>query len=605
MDKEKELSRRDFLKGAAVAGAGAATLGLVGCGNTDGADDPSGQSATDGLPEWTHEADVVVCGGGMTGLVAAIRAKDLGASVIVIEANYACGGHALLSGGHMHLGGGTTVQKAMGVVDTPDMYYIDHTSPVSVKNKYNIREVVRATAEVHPAAFDLLLENGWTHKPDDTLRIMYADDSVPRSITTDKEPWVYCDPIDSPSWNNGVGLTRPLEKSAREKGVEFIMNHHMDKIYREASGGAVMGEEGNVVGIMASYTPRIMPGKTEPLVDHKDFLLSNIDSTETVYVKANKAVVVATGGSSSNWEFHSFFDPRFGPEHGTGRGGDPFSFTDGSGEIAILDVGGSIGATMVGIHNGKVGAIGTQYGYYANAIGPKAALFPEVRSVGLNIMSNRTREDGLIFVNMLGERFYKENVRADAARETEDGYFDALMGSVLIEENGVLTRKAGSTWAIFDDAWAKTCEWDVSGPPSIDYDDGYFYKADTIEELAGKIVNKFYEQHKMPPANLVATVERYNSFVDTGVDEDFGRDNPSVKIETPPFYAAWTANTHHDTLVGVLVNENLQCLDAHRRVIPHLYAGGECSAGQGMHGHGKNCSNGYLIGTRAVEEPSI
>ena len=60
---------------------------------------------------WDLEADVIVIGSGAAGLPAAIRAVEGGASVIVVEANYDVGGHAILSGGHMALGGGTSAQK--------------------------------------------------------------------------------------------------------------------------------------------------------------------------------------------------------------------------------------------------------------------------------------------------------------------------------------------------------------------------------------------------------------------------------------------------------------------------------------------------------------
>ena len=57
--------------------------------------------------KWDLEADVVVIGSGATGLPAAIRSRDQGASVIVVEANYDIGGHAILNGGNVPLGGGT------------------------------------------------------------------------------------------------------------------------------------------------------------------------------------------------------------------------------------------------------------------------------------------------------------------------------------------------------------------------------------------------------------------------------------------------------------------------------------------------------------------
>ena len=69
------------------------------------------QAATDNGQRWDLEADVVIVGSGAAGLPAAIKAVEGGASVIVVETNYDIGGHAILSGGHMALGGGTSAQK--------------------------------------------------------------------------------------------------------------------------------------------------------------------------------------------------------------------------------------------------------------------------------------------------------------------------------------------------------------------------------------------------------------------------------------------------------------------------------------------------------------
>ena len=48
---------------------------------------------------------MVVVGSGATGLPAAIAAREAGASVIIVEANYDVGGHAILSNGNVALGG--------------------------------------------------------------------------------------------------------------------------------------------------------------------------------------------------------------------------------------------------------------------------------------------------------------------------------------------------------------------------------------------------------------------------------------------------------------------------------------------------------------------
>ncbi|HAD74635.1 MAG TPA: hypothetical protein DCG16_02555, partial [Gemmatimonadetes bacterium] len=60
---------------------------------------------------WDYEADVVIAGGGCAGLTAAIRARDLGASVLVVDQNFDLGGRMLHSAGRMSLGGGDPVQQ--------------------------------------------------------------------------------------------------------------------------------------------------------------------------------------------------------------------------------------------------------------------------------------------------------------------------------------------------------------------------------------------------------------------------------------------------------------------------------------------------------------
>jgi hypothetical protein len=581
---QNKFTRRQFVKvaasgAAAVAGSGA----LAGCVPVSAV----APAAASDMPEtWDHEADIVIVGGGICGLVSAIRARDLGASVIVVEANYACGGHALTSGGHVHLGGGTSVQKRMGVEDSANQYYLDHTSPTSAADRYNIREVVRGAANVHAEAFEFLLENGWVHLDDSTLRGQGDVDSVSRTITTDQTGWTE-PPVSNTA---GIGLTRPLEVSARNKGAQFIMNHHMDKIYR--------GDDGVVVGIQASYTPRIPPGSDTPLVDV--YTDGNIESTETVTVKASKAVLVATGGSSSNYKFHCIFDPRYGPEHSLGVGGDPFSFQDASGELACLAIGASLGATAsqtaeAGSGLSKARSVGSQYGYRPETFTPDSPIWPFVRAWGLNTTAEGA-EAGLIYVNMLGQRFFQEDTRSY-------DFLAAAMGSAILDADTPNARRVGGPiWAIFDADQVTRMGWNVSGPPDVDIENGFFFSGNTLAELAANIVNKLYEDYPMPAANLEETVARYNSFVDSGVDEDCGREVCEFKLQTPPFYAAWATPAAHDTLSGIWINGKFQVLDTLGEVIPHLYAVGESATGQGMHGHGKNVSSAYAASTNMVEE---
>src|SRR5437870_332229 len=98
---DKALNRRDFFRGGAAAGVGATVLSTSAMAQENGAQ---------GI-RWNYEADVVILGAGCVGLHAAVRARDLGASVLVIEQNFDVGGKLVHSGGWTSLGGGDAIQE--------------------------------------------------------------------------------------------------------------------------------------------------------------------------------------------------------------------------------------------------------------------------------------------------------------------------------------------------------------------------------------------------------------------------------------------------------------------------------------------------------------
>lgn len=107
-ERRAVTTRRSFLFGAAAASAGIAlsAAGLVGCSNgADTADKSEDLPATgETVPVAVHEADVVIVGGGIAGISAAIRSRQLGMSTIVLDKGVF--GHSGASGinwGHMHV----------------------------------------------------------------------------------------------------------------------------------------------------------------------------------------------------------------------------------------------------------------------------------------------------------------------------------------------------------------------------------------------------------------------------------------------------------------------------------------------------------------------
>ena len=102
---------------------------------------------------WDIETDILVIGSGATGLPAALKARQKGHRVMVLEAENHLGGHAICSGGNLPLGGGTSFQKKWGVKDSPDLVFQDLTDWSVIRAngfpdyRYNDREVIRAFAD--------------------------------------------------------------------------------------------------------------------------------------------------------------------------------------------------------------------------------------------------------------------------------------------------------------------------------------------------------------------------------------------------------------------------------------------------------------------------
>ena len=139
MGKEKKshgaLGRREFLKKGAAIGVGAPALGALDARELDA------------QQVWDREVDFVTIGAGTSGLAAAVSALDNGASVIMLEVNHDIGGHGLVSGGNVHLGGGNSRQRKFGIEDSADKVYEDWVRFDHRDSRYSDRDLVRAFAD--------------------------------------------------------------------------------------------------------------------------------------------------------------------------------------------------------------------------------------------------------------------------------------------------------------------------------------------------------------------------------------------------------------------------------------------------------------------------
>jgi succinate dehydrogenase/fumarate reductase flavoprotein subunit len=549
--------------------------------------------------DWDREADVVVIGSGAAGLPAAIVAREAGASVIVVEAENHIGGHAITSGGNLPLGGGTSYQKKYGIEDSAELFFQDLTDWSVVESngfppyRYNDREIIRAFADNSVVAFEFLLAHGVKviDRPPNKIGHEIGV-SVLRTMQISVEDWPMvhtggpADPGDD-EIRAGAGLIRPLEAAARNTGIDILLGHRMTAIHREAANS------GRALGIA---------------VDNDGSKLN---------IRAGRAVIIATGGSTGNVNFRRMFDPRLTEEY-CGLAGMPWSDQDASGEIAAM----AVGASLWGLFNytgefgsgiTKPGAIGCQYGYVNVRWHPGSEVFDKARAVGLQVADWQD----VILVNMLGQRFYDETaghfnyntyqstdpyepfsyLNAKNQKYNPSNFINAALAGIGDGHNG-----GGPIWAIFDaDAVARE-KWNPQ-PPHVDVDSGFFFSADSIAALAAKIKMK-YQRVPMPPKNLAATVARYNSFVDAGKDADFAKPKPLYKVAKPPFYAAWATPVIHDTRAGLRINARCQVVDMNGEVIPGLYCGGESAGGFSMHGLPRAVCQGFIAGRNAVTENS-
>ncbi len=333
---------------------------------------------------WHSEADVVVIGSGATGIPAAIVAREAGASVILVEAQPHLGGHAIVSGGNVPLGGGTSAQKKHGIEDSPDLVFHDLTDwSVVQPNGFPGLSLQRPRDRPRlrrQQRRDLRLAAGaWRH-----LRRQGARTSAAafRSATRCRARCIACRSTgrwripasrsmrrQRKTYSIGAGFMYPLIDAARRAGVDILLEHRMTALHREN------GTSGRVIGIE---------------VDHRGTRLA---------IRARKAVIIGTGGSIGNVNFRRMFDPRLTEEY-CGLAGMPWSDQDASGEIAAM----AVGAALWGLFNQtgefgfgltKAGHIGCQYGYRHLAWRPEqrgVRSCPRDRSLGGGLAERHPRQ---------------------------------------------------------------------------------------------------------------------------------------------------------------------------------------------------------------------
>jgi 3-oxosteroid 1-dehydrogenase len=188
---------------------------------------------------------------------------------------------------------------------------------------------------------------------------------------------------------------------------------------------------------------------------------------------------------------------------------------------------------------------------------------------------------GSIIVNMNGKRFMNESMPyVEACHHMYGGQYGQGDGP---GENV-------PAWLVFDQQYRDRFIFAGLQPgqriPKKWLDSGVIVKASTLEELA--------QTTNLPVEGLRATVERFNGFARSGVDEDFHRGesaydryygdptnkpNPNLgEISHPPYYAAKMVPGDLGTKGGIRTDVHGRALRDDGSVIEGLYAAGNVSS---------------------------
>ncbi|HSW19501.1 MAG TPA: FAD-dependent oxidoreductase [Ramlibacter sp.] len=492
--------------------------------------------------------DVVVIGGGGSGLSAAITAAQAGARVVLLEKNPKLGGTTACSIGSISATG-TAYQKRMGIVDEPQAHFED-----------------------------LALFNQEAKRPDNTALSRILVDNVPDTFRWLNEAGIeFFGPSEElphrqPRMHNVMPNSRAyiyhLERLARGAGVEIRTDCRALRFLTE--GDEVTGVE------------YMQAGRKQTLL-------------------ATRSVVLASGDYAG--------DPQFRREFMGDKVArlEPINPTNtGDGHRMALQLGAKIlngelwSGGMRFTRPAKLPwtARLPPYQWLMRSANIALRVLPEaiVRKLLMGFLTTvlvptpKLYKAGAIIVNRNGQRFADETQGMPynlASQPDAAGFiiFDGAIGEKFSKWPNYVSTAPGVAYAFLKDY--------ARNRPDL------YHRADTLEALAAQL--------GMPPAKLAATVSAYNaSNVQCGTPEGLPARGERAALSAGPWYALGPCRNYiHYTDGGLAINEGFQVLRENGTPIPRLLAAG--NAGQGgalLKGHGHHLAwaftSGRLAGRRAA-----
>jgi 3-oxo-5alpha-steroid 4-dehydrogenase len=507
----------------------------------------------DALP-WDEEADVVVVGFGAAGASAAIEAKERGLEALVIE-RFNGGGATVISGGVIYSGGGTRLQKQVGIEDDVgemvrylEMEVGDAVASETLRDFCETSAETYAWLEKHGVKYEASLFPKKTSYPLDRYCLYFSGNESFLPYRQKAKP--------APRGHRPIGkgfagpaFFSPLQASVEGLGVPVHCQSRVTRLVRGRSGGVLGVEYRRIPGKWARRHARfsrlaaaltVFSGKLAWKMRNRCVAI-DAEHGETRYARARRGVVLSAGGFIYNREMVEEYAPKYRRGMALGTMGD-----DGSGIRLGQSVGGAVSKME------KVSAW--------RFLNP-----PEAFARGM-------------LVNRRGERYINEM------------RYGAGTGHAMVEENegeGFVIVDAKLKRAAQKQLLPGRAKWFQSMPAFMNM---FLYskKGHTIEAAA--------KAAKLDPEGVRKSLDAYNRIA-RGEDRDpFSKDAEYIDpIETPPFYVLDCSITARGwplaclTMGGLEVDEKSgQVKSDSGGTIEGLYAAGRTAVGI--------CSNRYLSG---------
>lgn len=534
------------------------------------------------MSQWDDSFDLVIIGSGGGSMCAALKAKELGKRALIIEKLDKVGGSTGYSGGVWWVpnnpvmkrhGVDDSYEKAQEYLSSTVTYEGPSTSPARREAFLRIGPVMVDFLERAGMAFEYA--DGWADYYDDRPGGQPRGRSLVAKLFNIRELGEWADRLSR-------YLGPPLPANSNEFPTLFLMKRTwagkkkamalgMRMLKQKLTGQLLLGGGAAIQGRMLQIALREqLPIWTESPVDELVVEEGRVTGVvvrrdgRTVRVQARDGVLINSGGFSRNAEMRKRFQPQ--PSSAQWTNANPGD----TGEV--LDAAIQLGAAVDCMDEAwwVVTSLGPNGEFPDGAKTASGAPLPFMHHLDLSLPYS-------MMVDQNGRRFCDE----------AGSYME--IGQRMYQRHAE-TGKAVPSWVVMDSRQRKNYPWGTAMPGQVPkqwLESGYMIKAGSLEELSRKC--------GIDTAGLLGTVDRFNSFCATGVDEDYGRGsrafdrchgdptvapNPNLgSIEEAPFYAVRMYPGDVGTAGGLVTDEYARVLREDGGFIPGLYATGNATAG--------------------------